>query len=227
MEVVNSRNSVYISFHTLIFFQIKDCNTNSFGPNESILKKCFSKKCHKELRVENGKGGIAVDINRPLYRGMRDPFLLKERDGNPSMAHPVCREFMKSREFQDMKNAFEHQESKDMDSQGKRLSMDKQGFVMNSNYHFVGWVKIIDGDNNNEEIICYPHTHEVYKKLKSQTMNYHPFKYGWCETCPTEQLPNGQVMTGNDCMATPSTGWGWCQVGGAVGVTIKHIILLQ
>ena len=176
------------------------CSTNSYGPEDSILRRCDS-KCHKTL-----KEGVEVYTE--------DGEITKIENGNPSLADDLCAQFRREK-LQDAMTDYRREMAGD--------KLDKQGFSLDEKFNFLGWIKIADSDNHT--ITCYPHLHSEGLDTAREMWDL-PYKHGWCEVgdrllidvCDTQliihpcQVCSGEEMSGPGCAPSPGSGWGWCQV---------------
>ena len=89
--------------------------------------------------------------------------------GNPSLAEDLCSMFREEK----LKEALAEN---DREMAGDKL--DSQGYSLDKQFNFLGWIKIIDDDN--KAIMCYPHLHSEGLD-KAREMWDMPYKHGWCE----------------------------------------------
>ena len=69
------------------------------------------------------------------------------QDGNPSLGNELCRRFRDEKLREAMAANTEEMQQHDL---------DRQGFFLDEKFNFLGWIKIVAGE---EEILCYPHLH--------------------------------------------------------------------
>ena len=136
------------------------CSTNSYGPEDSILRRCDS-KCHKTLKEE-------VKI-RLIGREGEDYGTKKIEQGNPSLADKLCKKF-RDEKLQEAMAENSRQMAED--------KLDRQGYSLDEKFNFLGWIKI--QDDNDHNIVCYPHLHSEGLD-KAREMWDLPYKHGWCE----------------------------------------------
>ena len=137
------------------------CSTNSYGPEDSILRRCDS-KCHKTLREE-----VQVDLG--FIDGDPDYGMTKIEQGNPSLADHLCKRFRDEKLQEAMaENA----------RQMAGNTLDSQGYSLDEKFNFLGWIKIVD--NYGHSVVCYPHLHSEGLD-KAREMWDLPYKHGWCE----------------------------------------------
>ena len=131
------------------------CSTNSYGPEDSILRRCDS-KCHKTLREK-----VEVDLGE--YGRTQ---IVK---GNPSLAEDLCATF-RVEKLQEAMAENARQMSGD--------KLDSQGYSLDEKFNFLGWIRILN--DNNKDIICYPHLHSEGLDTAREMWDL-PYKHGWCE----------------------------------------------
>ena len=151
------------------------CKTNSYGPPGSIFGMCHG-KCHKEINDH-----VHIRLNGSIVSGLFH---------NPSFLDPICSKFRKEK----------LQAAIALSEKNIRGTRNSQGQVVNKDYNFLGWIKIIR-ISDGQEVVCYPFKYEEGLE-KARSLWDFPFKHGWCETCKDDLATK--------CIPEPHRNWGWC-----------------
>lgn len=182
MENIMGRNSFITAYGSTARQDINEhpvryqCLTNSYGPPDSIFDYC------------NGKCNKKVDTDIQV---MVDGAIKHDKFANPSMADPICKKFVEEK----LQQAKEIHKLND-----KRGQMNTQGQVIDTEKHFLGWVKI-QRSSDNKIVTCFPHKYEEGLENARSLWDF-PFRNGWCETCSRGLSA--------DCIPETEKNWGWC-----------------
>ena len=156
-----------------LHFSRYQCLTNSYGPTSSNYEFCKG-KCHKTVTSD-----IRVRLNGQVVTGTF---------ANPSLAHPLCQQFVRS--------AWPLAKQLHKDSAGH---LDATGTAVDPALHSLTWVRLEGPDGTN--VTCYPESQPEALQAANSLWD-RPFKHGWCTVCK-----KGLV---GDCMPSQDEGWGWC-----------------
>jgi len=152
------------------------CLTNTYGPSDSVNEYCNG-KCHKQVETD-----VSIRSDGEVKTGLF---------GNPSMADPICADFI-STQLEQAKRIHRN------NAPANGSNLNSQGQQVDPSLHFLGWIQIQNGDQN---ITCYPHNYENGLENARSLWDF-PFRHGWCETCKTG--------IASSCVPEPNKNWGWC-----------------